>query len=58
MGLSEDAIMLVDELHTERLAYDEYLILINALLKLQEYEGLEKLQEKIEGGQIWIIKVQ
>ncbi len=44
MNLSENAIVLVNELHTERLAYDEYLILINALLKLQEYENLEELK--------------
>mgnify|MGYP000893315561 CR=1 FL=1 len=38
MRLSEQAIELVNELHTERLDYSEYLIIINALLKLQEYE--------------------
>ena len=36
--LAEQAIELVNELHTERLSYDEYLILIDALIKLQEYE--------------------
>ncbi|MGJ0846516.1 hypothetical protein ACR77J_07500 [Tissierella praeacuta] len=36
--LAEQAIDLVNDLHTERLSYDEYLILIDALIKLQEYE--------------------
>lgn len=41
MKLAEQAIDLVNELHTERLDYSEYLIIIDALLKLQEYEDKE-----------------
>lgn len=38
MNLADQAIELVNELHTERLSYYEYNILIDALLKLQNYE--------------------
>lgn len=42
-GLSDGAIDIVNELHTERLDYNsEYLPLIDALNKLQEMEDLEE----------------
>ena len=59
--LSENAIELVNELHTERLDYEsEYVPIIDALNRLAEYEDMEeqglllKLPCKM-GDKLWII---
>ncbi len=47
--LSDNAIDIIDELHTERLDYNsEYLLLINAANKLQEYENAAE-KRKLKG---------
>lgn len=46
--LSDNAIEIVNELHTERLAYEsEYVPIINALNRLAEYEDIGLEPEKI-----------
>lgn len=46
--LSDNAIAIVNELHTERLSYDsEYVPIIDALNRLAEYEDIELEPEKI-----------
>ena len=59
--LSDNAIAIVNELHTERLAYEsEYVPIIDALNRLAEYEDMEeqglllKLPCKM-GDKLWII---
>ena len=59
--LSDNAIEIVNELHTERLAYEsEYVPIIDALNRLAEYEDMEeqglllKLPCKM-GDKLWII---
>ena len=59
--LSDNAIEIVNELHTERLAYEsEYVPIIDALNRLAEYEDMEeqglllRLPCKM-GDKLWII---